>query len=210
MKKILTVAIVVAFCALAVMSAAMFGALPATASDVDASSPTKGGTTIKDVGLDGLDGLEGLEGVEGLDGVYLDSLDECVVITTVEEAEEKTTDITQEERDTLLKAYQGLVDGEVSLPIDGSYAVREIVDISFKYDACRQLEEHGHKDEVLAIEGVQLTIDFDMGVGADETVCVMTYINGEWAEIEEVVNNGDGTVTCVFEDLCPVAFAVVD
>ena len=33
-------------------------------------------------------------------------------------------------------------------------------------------------------------------------------MNGQWAPVKSVKNNGDGTVTCVFEDICPVAFCV--
>ena len=29
-----------------------------------------------------------------------------------------------------------------------------------------------------------------------------------WAEIVKTTNNGDGTVTCVFEHLCPVSISV--
>ena len=36
----------------------------------------------------------------------------------------------------------------------------------------------------------------------------MTYNDGQWEPIRETRNNGDGTVTCLFEHLCPVAFFV--
>lgn len=182
MKKILTAAIVLLLCVMI--------ALPAGADGTGAPSPLLE-TEIKKADLNGLE------------------LDGCVIITTIQQAEEKATDITQEERDTLLTVYEALVDGTESLPIDGEYAVREIVDISFKKAACRDLEDHGHKDEVLKQELVTLTLDLDMDIEADAEVCVMTYIDGQWAEIESAVNNGDGTVTCEFEDLCPVAIAVL-
>ena len=47
-----------------------------------------------------------------------------------------------------------------------------------------------------------------MGVGKGVEVIVMVYINGQWVPAEKVTNNGDGTVTVVFEDICPVAFVV--
>ena len=34
------------------------------------------------------------------------------------------------------------------------------------------------------------------------------HVYGEWVAVEDVKTNNDGSVTCVFEDLCPVAFAV--
>jgi hypothetical protein len=82
------------------------------------------------------------------------------------------------------------------------------VDVSFEYEDCREIEEHGHKDEKLKEEGVTLTVTFELGVGPYEDVVVVAYIDGQWVVIEDVTNNGDGTVTCVFEDICPVAFAV--
>jgi hypothetical protein len=36
----------------------------------------------------------------------------------------------------------------------------------------------------------------------------MTYKNNEWNPVVSTVNNGDGTVTCTFEHLCPVEFSV--
>lgn len=136
------------------------------------------------------------------------SVANCVVVTSIREAQLKTTDITQEERDLLLDVYAKIADGSMSLPLKQGYVVRDLVDISFKYSACRIIEEHNHKDIHLKEEDVVLVMDFVMGVGKNADVAVLTYIDGEWEEIEEVVNNGDGTVTCTFEDICPVAFAV--
>ena len=184
MKKLLIIAAVLALlCTVAV--------LPAGADDAAVPSPTHLEPEIKQADLNGL------------------ALEACIEITTVQQAEEKATDITQEERDVLLDAYNALVDGTESLPIEGEYVVREIVDVSFKKEACRDQEDHGRKDELLKQEDAVLTIDFDMGVEPEAEVCVMTYINGVWEEIISVENNGDGTVTCVFADLCPVAFAVI-
>ena len=66
----------------------------------------------------------------------------------------------------------------------------------------------------LKAPGKTVTIVFDMGLAADEKLIVMTYIEnpnartseGTWVPVESVVNNGDGTLTVVFEDICPVAF----
>ena len=142
------------------------------------------------------------------------SIDECIVVTNVMQAEEKQTDISQEARDLLLDVYKQLVDGTMNLPIEGSFSVRDLLDVSFKYDECEQLENHCNKGKILALPGVTLSVDFNLGVAADEELVVMTYVDvdGEmqWVEIESVTNNGDGTVTCVFEDICPVAFAVMD
>ena len=183
MKKILTAAVALLLCVMI--------ALPVGAGVTAVSSPALEATEIKKATLNGM------------------ALEDCVVITTVQQAEDKATDITQEERDALLAAYNALVDGSASLPIEGEYAVREIVDISFKKSDCRDREDHGKKDEVLKQEGVTLVVDLNMGIEAGAKLCVMTYIGGEWKEIVSTVNNGDGTVTCEFEDLCPVAIAVL-
>lgn len=135
-------------------------------------------------------------------------IDECVVVTSIAQAIEKTTDVSQDDRDLLLSVYEKLARDEMELPIVDDYVIRDLVDISFEYEDCRCIEEHGHKDDCLAQEGVTLTITFEMDVAADENVIVMSYVNEEWNPIKRVDNNGDGTVTCVFEDICPVAFVV--
>lgn len=135
-------------------------------------------------------------------------IDECVVVTSIAEAIEKSTDISQDDRDLLLKVYEALAKGEMELPLEGDYVIRDLVDISFEYEDCRCIEEHGHKDKCLAEDGVTLTITFDMDVSSLADVVVMAYVNGEWTKIKSVTNNGDGTVTCIFEDICPVAFVV--
>ena len=66
---------------------------------------------------------------------------------------------------------------------------------------------HPHRED-LKKEGTLLTVDFDLGVPKGIPVIVMTYINGKWEPVESVVNNGDGTVTVIFEDICPVVFCV--
>ena len=137
-----------------------------------------------------------------------EDVDDCVVVTTIEEAENKSTDISQDDRDLLLEVYEELQNGNMELPLDDDYVIRDLVDVSFEYEDCREIEEHGHKDEKLKEEGVTLTVTFELGVGPYEDVVVVAYIDGQWVVIEDVTNNGDGTVTCVFEDICPVAFAV--
>ncbi len=143
----------------------------------------------------------------------------CLIVTSIKAAAEKTTDIYQADRDLLLSVYEQLDNGTMTLPLDGEgslartggvtkkyYVVRELVDVSFKKTPCRE-NEHTHK-EWLAEKETVLTVKFDLGVAADANVMVLTYIDGQWEFIESVTNNGDGTLTCVFEDICPVAFCV--
>lgn len=132
----------------------------------------------------------------------------CMVVTTLKAAEEKSTDITQDERDTLLKVYEDLEEGITKLPTEENYVIRELIDLSFKYDECRKSEGHDAKDQMLKKEAITLTVDFDLGVSANDEIMVFVYIDGEWKPIENAHNNGDGTVTCIFEDICPIVFAV--
>lgn len=174
-------------------------AIPVAASDFVPSITYKGGPKTSDIQVTDVNGVV-LEGWEGVDG--------CVVVTTIQEAIDKTTDISQEDRDLLLEVYEKLDKVEMTLPIEEDHVIRELLDVSFEYADCRLKEDHGNKPLGLKEEGVLLTVKFDLDIEADVTPTVMTYIDGEWTEIVEVTNNGDGTVTCVFEDICPVAFVV--
>lgn len=140
-----------------------------------------------------------------LDG---EDVDQCVIVSTVEQAKKKETDISQEDRDLLQEVYEALKDGSMTLPLDFDYVIRDLVDVSFEHDDCREIDEHGNKPQKLKPEGVTLIVTFDMGVGAYETVTVLTYIDGQWVPVKSVTNNGDGTLTVVFEDICPVVFVV--
>ena len=135
-----------------------------------------------------------------------DPVGSCLVVSSITDAREKTTDIYQEDRDLLLEVYEKLTDGTMKLPLEGDYVIRELVDVSFRKTSCVE-NPHPHRED-LKKEGTVLTVDFDLGVPKDIPVAVLTYIDGEWKPVEKVVNNGDGTVTVVFEDICPVAFCV--
>lgn len=130
----------------------------------------------------------------------------CLVVTTITGAREKTTDIYQEDRDLLLEVYEKLDNGSMKLPIAEDYVVRELVDVSWQKTTCVEAE-HGHK-QWLQQEDTTVSVTFDLGVGKSTDVVVMVYLDGQWVAAESVVNNGDGTVTVVFEDICPVAFCV--
>jgi len=119
----------------------------------------------------------------------------CVTVLSVAQAKGMNT----EEAKKLVEVYEALNDGSMTLPydkVDGVKAeemvIRELVDISLVCD-------HDHKLAVVIL---------DLGVDADETVVCMSYVNGEWIPAEEIINNGDGTVTITFKQLCPVAIAV--
>ena len=56
--------------------------------------------------------------------------------------------------------------------------------------------------------GVTLELTFKLGVKATDKVYTMTYKDSEWNPIVSTTNNGDGSVTCVFEKLCPIEFSI--
>lgn len=135
-----------------------------------------------------------------------EDVEDCLVVTSILAAENKTTDIRQESRDLLLEVYAKLSDGSMQLPLEGSYVIRELVDISYKQSAC---VEPGHIHEAeLAKPDVDITVTLDLGIGKNVDVKVLHYHDGQWQSVKSVVNNGDGTLTCVFEHFCPVAFCV--
>ena len=141
------------------------------------------------------------------DGKILDYLDEgCLVITPVSKAE-TSNEIPADSTETLLYVYEQLTSGKMTMPYhlhNPNYDSDDMV-IRDLFDATFLCGEH---PEMLEPTGVVLVLTFDIGVKADEDVSVMTYKNGAWGNIVKITNNGDGTVTCVFEHLCPIAFSV--
>lgn len=127
----------------------------------------------------------------------------CLVVTSIPEARAQSTDIYQEDRDELLRVYDALVSGSMTLPLEGDYVIRELVDVSFKIP-CDEKDTH---KEQLEQDGVTVDITFDLGVAADENVAVLVYVDEQWKPVG-ASNNGNGSVTCVFEEICPVVFCV--
>lgn len=161
----------------------------------------KDGVEIQDVTISQLPGAS---------EAFAEGIDQCVVVTSIAQAKDKSTDISQEDRDLLLDVYAKLEDGSMVLPLKGENVIKELVDVSFEYEDCRLLEDHNHKDEILAQEGVTLTVGFNMGLKQDAPLVVLTYVNGEWVQVEKTEIGADGVVTCVFEDICPVAFVLME
>lgn len=131
----------------------------------------------------------------------------CLVVSSILDAKNKTTDIDQADRDLLLDVYGKLDNGSMKLPLDnGDYVIRELVDVSFRKSDC---VDGGHDHKAwLEEKGNTVEIVFDLGVAKTTEVTVFAYVDGEWTAIESVKNNGNGDVTCVFEDICPVAFCI--
>ena len=134
-----------------------------------------------------------------------ESVGGCLVVTTIQQANNKNTDVSQDARDQLLDVYGQLCDGTMMLPPESGNVIRELIDLSFRDTNCIQ-PDHGHEEE-LEESDVELTVTFDLDIPSRANLKVYVYHDGEWKQVEKVTNNG-GSVTCVFEDICPVAFCV--
>lgn len=64
-------------------------------------------------------------------------------------------------------------------------------------------------DEYLSVEGHTIDLTFKADIPEDHHVMVMVYKENKWQTIENVVVNGDGTITCTFAHFCPVAILTV-
>ena len=134
------------------------------------------------------------------EGKEIEKIEEgCLVVTSIGKVDE-SKEIPEDAKKELKDVYEKLSDGTMSLPVDGNLVIRDLFDVSL---ICTD----GHKEE-LAKEGVYLEVTFDLQIAAGTEVTVMVYLDGQWVSVPKVTNNGDGTVTVLFEDICPVAFAV--
>lgn len=181
MKKIICMVLALMLC--------MSLCLPVMAQEFVPSVTYKGGPRI----------------VEAAGSWVEEDLKSCIVVTNVKQARNKSTDITQEQRDTLIEVYEALESGEMTLPTKAGAVVRELVDVSFADKGCVQAG-HGEASK-LAEAGNSIAITFKMNVKKDAEVVVLAYVDDAWKEVK-TTNNGNGTVTCEFEALCPVAFVV--
>ena len=144
-----------------------------------------------------------------------EDVSEVIVFTSILQAQNQTTDITQEERDALLDLYEEMKTDEVTLPLlESGYVVRELFDISWSYT---EAAANGHEmEEWLSQPGNTVTITLYTGVPAGVDVVVTVYVDGHWKEVPQVsqaaraVQDSSGTVTCVFEEIGPVAICVQD
>ena len=127
----------------------------------------------------------------------------CLVITPISEAE-TSTEIPEDARAELLYVYMELLEGDMTLPYEQDGLDPETMVIRELIDASWLCEDH---PAMLEPEGVTIDLTFDIGVDADTKVYVYVRIDGVWTAVP-VINNGDGTVTCTFEELCPIAFCV--
>ena len=131
----------------------------------------------------------------------------CLVITSILQAKNKETDITQPERDLLLEIYEKLKSNEMTLPLEeDDFVVRELVDISWRYSEC--VEPNHRKDEWLSQPNNTVTVTLKTGIPKDMEVVVLVFVNEQWVKVSDVTRNPDKSITCVFEEIGPVAICV--
>lgn len=56
--------------------------------------------------------------------------------------------------------------------------------------------------------GNTVDLTFDVSIANGLFITAMVYVDGKWVPVNNCVNNGDGTVTVTFSQICPVAFLV--
>lgn len=195
MKKLVCMVLVLTFCVCL--------ACPVLAEEFVPSIPDKDAPEIVPVPDD--QGGEAIGVIRDASGEIISYVyNDCLVITSVSEAR-TSTEIPTAAAQLLLSVYDALSNGEMELPYEKAGFGADDMVIRDLIDATWLCADH---PEMLEAEGVVLELIFDLGVSAGVDVCVMTYKNEAWNPIVKAVNNGDGTVTCTFEHLCPISFSV--
>lgn len=147
---------------------------------------------------------------------YMYLYEDCLLVTPVSQA--KTSELIPDDAEALLlSVYDQLVSGSMSLPYEkhnanldpSTMVIKDLFDVTWlcAEDGVFEADHEDHPAEV-APKGIVVRLIFDLDVSADANVYSMSYKNGAWNPIVSCTNNGDGTVTGVFEDFCPVAFTV--
>lgn len=200
MKRILACIVALMICAAMV--------LPAAASTFTPSVTYKDAPQIVPVpGVSDAEGRPAL-GETWKDDIFFEYMYEgCLVITSVADAP-TSTDIPEDARDLLLDVYEKLCNGEMKLPYEqlglkaSDMVIRDLFDASF---LCGDGSFDINHPEMLEPDGVTIKLTFNIGAGKSDKIYAMAYIDGQWQPVD-TKNNKDGTVTCVFEQLCPVVF----
>lgn len=202
--------------------------LTVTAEDTDfVSSITNKGAP--EVVYEEKDGEKVIGQVLGADGsvISVECLDH-IIITSVSDAA-TSTEIPADAKETLLRVYEELSKAGVKLSevfpeLNDAVAkalgagkdaddlvIRDLFDISGTCEDLKALPKEGRT--------VRLTFDLSLPVSSSlsakgpkqaaesDFVAGMVYVDGAWKQLD-MTNNGDGTVSVVFDQLCPVAFLV--
>lgn len=138
-----------------------------------------------------------------------------VVITSVSDAD-SSDDIPEDAKKILKDVYEDLCKDDTKLSdlcpdlndlvssklgdnkTADDLVIRDLFDITA---LCDDLKTK------LPIDGIVVDFIFKVALDSDAFIAAMVYVDGTW-KLVPTVNNGDGTITCTFEDICPVAFLV--
>jgi len=190
-------------CILIAVTACLSLAVTALAADVMTPSvPSKDAPTIVPGVVDMGDPVIG-EIVDGKDNNVDFIVEDCLIVTPVSQA--NTSDkIPEEARQTLLSVYEQLSNGTMKLPYEegvdpNKMVIKDLFDVSW---GCVDHEEMVEEEA----NYIKLTLDAD--VKANTAVVVMVYDDGQWYEAQSVVNNGDGTISVVMDNVGIVAISV--
>lgn len=133
----------------------------------------------------------------------------CLLITPIAHVWDEEKVVPEDVERLLLFVYDGLSSGEMKIPYEKFDAGLNEDDMVIRdlFDARWGCEEH---PKMLEPEGVVVEITFDLGIVPEAEIYTMSYDEerDEWDPIVSTVNNGDGTVTCVFEHLCAISFSM--
>lgn len=133
----------------------------------------------------------------------------CLLITPVAHVWDEEIEVPADVERLLTFVYEELSSNNMEIPYEKHEADLDPANMVIRdlFDARWACEEHR---EMVEQEGVTFEITFDLGVVADAQIFVMTYDEeaDEWSPIVKTVNNGDGTVTCIFEHLCAIEFSM--
>lgn len=126
------------------------------------------------------------------------------------------SDIPENIKEELKKVYEELTKSDVDLE-DVCPELADIVkdnwdknktpgdlvvkDLFYINENCEEFKE-ALKD------GNTIDLTFKVGVDAATFITAMVYVDGKWVPVDNCINNGDGTVTVTFSQICPVAFLV--
>ena len=133
----------------------------------------------------------------------------CLLITPIAHVWDEDIEVPEDVERLLLFLYNGLNDGSIVVPYEKHEANLDPANMVIRdlFDVRWNCEEHAKS---LDAPGVVLELTFDLGVVPEAQIYVQTYDEptGIWEPIVSSVNNGDGTVTCIFEHLCGVEFSM--
>ncbi len=188
-------------------------ALSATAAEFVPSITNKGEPEL--VIIDIVDGKEVVGFITGPDGERL-SIEylQCLIISSITEAL-NGEDLPEGVAEELIKVYNEFKNGaKLSEECPGladvvkekwgedkdvdTLVIKDLFDIT---DYCEDIPTH-------LKGGAILDLTFDLGIGAGTFITAIVYVDGKWVPVNDCINNGDGTVTVKFDQICPVAFLV--